>query len=65
MDKCVECSMKIENKDCIALNKKLLGRESRTKFLCMECLSEYLDCTIEDLQIKVEEFKEDGCVLFQ
>lgn len=65
MSKCIECNKLIDDKDCIALNKKLLGRKNRTKFLCMECLAEYLECTEEDLLILIEEFKEGGCTLFQ
>lgn len=65
MEQCVECGLIIDNKDCIALNKKMLGRINRTKFLCMECLAEYLDCTEEDLLQKIEDFKDEGCTLFQ
>ena len=31
---------------------------------CMECLADYLEVSVEDLQDKIEEFKEEGCKLF-
>ena len=59
---CADCSTKIK-KDEIALSKKLLGRDLE-KFLCINCLAEYLSCSADDLKIKIEEFKEQGCTLF-
>ena len=39
--------------------------DSKTKtFYCMECLANYLDTTVDDLNDKIEEFKEEGCKLF-
>lgn len=52
------------NKDCIALNKKLLGRNIE-KFMCITCLADYLGCIEDDLFVKIEEFKEQGCTLFK
>lgn len=49
-------------KDEIGLCIKLLGDEGSN--LCTECLAAYLDCTVEDLLEKVEEFKDEGCELF-
>jgi len=31
----------------------------------MDCLAEYLGCTVEELLDKIEEFKEEGCKLFE
>lgn len=59
---CKYCNKKLE-KDYIALNKKILGRKIK-EFQCIECLADYLTCTVEDLEIKIEEFKEQGCKLF-
>lgn len=50
-------------KDEIALCKKLLGIDTED-FYCIDCLSEYLECTRGDLEIKIQEFKEQGCALF-
>ncbi len=59
---CCECDI-ILVKDEIALCKKLLGIDTED-FYCINCLSEYLECTIADLEIKIQEFKEQGCTLF-
>lgn len=62
--KCVVCGREIFDKDTIGLNKKLLSKNI-TEFYCLDCLAAYLDCTVEDLQDKIEEFKEEGCILFK
>ena len=31
----------------------------------VDCLAEYLDCTVQELLDKIEEFKEEGCKLFE
>ena len=51
-------------KDWIALHKKLLDPAAK-EFLCISCLADTFGCEVEDLEIKIEEFKEAGCVLFQ
>lgn len=61
--KCVMCSCIISEKGTIGINKKLLG-EDIENFYCMDCLADYLDCSVEDLLDKIEEFKEEGCTLF-
>ncbi|MBF0517428.1 MAG: hypothetical protein HQK97_09990 [Nitrospirae bacterium] len=59
---CHVCSSSIQ-KDHFALNKKLLGKRTKNVF-CVKCLAAQLNCTEEDLLIKIEEFKEQGCTLF-
>jgi hypothetical protein len=59
---CCECKSVLE-KDHIALSKKLLGR-SITRFYCITCLAKFLECEVNDLEIKIMEFKEQGCGLF-
>ena len=59
---CSECG-KVLSKDEIALNKKLIDKNVK-EFLCLECLSERFGCEVEDLEIKIDEFKEQGCTLF-
>ncbi|GHV42555.1 hypothetical protein FACS189490_11780 [Clostridia bacterium] len=59
---CTECGKKLE-KDEIALSQKMLGR-AIIKFYCLDCLSETLDCEADDLVVKIQEFKEQGCTLF-
>jgi len=60
--KCCLCESKLD-KDTIGLNKKLLGRKL-IKFLCMDCLAAHIDISVEDLYVKIIEFKDQGCTLF-
>jgi len=60
---CHLCGSKLQ-KDHIAINKKLLGRNIY-KYFCLDCLADFLDCMVDDLLVKIEEFKEQGCVLFK
>lgn len=61
---CVICGKTELKKDTIGINKKLLGTEIEN-FYCLECLAEYLSCTVEELLEKIEEFKDEGCTLFK
>ena len=61
---CIICGQKELDKNTIGINKKLVG-EDITNFYCMNCLAEYLECTIGELLEKIEEFKEEGCKLFE
>lgn len=60
---CIACGKKHLNKNTIGINLKLLG-ESIENFYCMDCLADYLGCTKQDILDKIEEFKEEGCKLF-
>lgn len=62
--KCVICSAEIKKKNVIGINKKLLGTDI-INFYCMDCLADYLEVTVEDLNDKIEEFKDEGCKLFE
>ena len=62
MEKCSICGCTLE-KDDIALCKKMLGKKTR-QFLCKEDLSTLLKVTVDDLDQKIEQFKEEGCTLF-
>lgn len=61
---CVACGKINLDKDTIGINKKMLGTSIKN-FYCMECLADYLGCTVEDLIEKIEEFKDEGCILFK
>ena len=61
---CIICGKNNLNKNTIGINKKLLG-EDMENFYCMDCLAEYLGSTVEELLDKIEEFKEEGCKLFE
>lgn len=60
---CIICGKEWLDKDTIGINKKILG-ESVDNFYCIDCLAEYLGCSVQDLLDKIEEFKEEGCKLF-
>ena len=62
--KCSMCFCSITEKDTIGINKKLLG-ENISNYYCMNCLADYLECTVQDLLDKIEEFKDEGCILFK
>lgn len=64
MTECVSCGKRHLEKDTIGINKKLLG-ESIRNYYCLDCLANYLECTVNELLDKIEEFKEEGCKLFQ
>ncbi len=59
---CCECEKQLK-KDEKALSMKLLGTDTED-FYCLDCFAEYLECDVEDLKIKIQEFKEEGCTLF-
>ena len=62
--KCYVCGKAPLSKDEIGLTKKLIDKKS-TVFYCLPCLAEYLEVTEEELIAKIEEVKEEGCVLFK
>jgi hypothetical protein len=45
------------------MNRKIIGREIK-QFYFLQYFAEYFDVTNEELLTKIEEFKEEGCVLF-
>jgi len=59
---CEECFTQID-KDTFALNKKLLGNQTK-QFLCLKCLGEIFDVTEEDLRERIQLYKDEGCGLF-
>lgn len=60
---CIACGKRHLEKNEIGINKKLLG-ESIEYYYCYDCLADHLNVTINDINEKIEEFKEDGCKLF-
>lgn len=61
---CVSCGKDLLRKNEIGINKKLLG-EKTMAYYCMDCLADYLGVTVQDIEDKIEEFKEQGCKLFE
>lgn len=64
MISCVICGKRDLDKDTIGINRKLLSN-SVSNFYCMDCLADYLECSVDELLDKIEEFKEEGCLLFK
>ncbi len=60
---CVACGKERLDKNAVGINRKLLGKNVKN-FYCLDCLAEYLGCTVGELLDKIEEFKEEGCKLF-
>ena len=64
MADCYICEKKDISKNEIGLTKKLIGKNSKN-FFCISCLAEQLEVTAEELLDKIEEFKDEGCKLFE
>ena len=62
MKKCMICGKELK-KDWIALHRKLLDLNAK-EYYCIVCLADNFSCEVEDLEVKIEEFKEQGCTLF-
>ncbi|ONI45227.1 hypothetical protein AN641_04440 [Candidatus Epulonipiscioides gigas] len=60
---CICCNLDNLSKNTVAINKKLLGRNIKN-YYCLDCLADFLNCSIEDIIEKIYEFKENGCALF-
>ena len=59
---CTECGRELKNLD-IALYKKMINRGA-VRCMCIDCLAEYIGVTRDDLLMKAEQFKRQGCTLF-
>ncbi len=63
-NKCCVCGRSPLSVDEIGLTKKLVDKQA-TDFYCLSCLAELLEATVAELSAKAEEFKAQGCPLFQ
>ena len=61
---CSSCGKYGLSKDEIGASKKLLGTDTK-EIYCIDCLAAYLEVTPEDIEDKIQMFKEDGCELFK
>ena len=59
---CCDCGIELK-KDEIALSRKLIDSDT-SEFYCLSCMADNFGCTKEDLEVKIQEFKEQGCTLF-
>ena len=64
LEKCYECGKEPLSKNEIGICKKLLGKRA-TKYFCIDCLANQLEVSSEELIDKIEEFKNEGCTLFE
>lgn len=62
--RCYVCGKSPLSKDEVALTKKIIDKKSQV-FYCLPCLAEYLEVTVDELNDKIEDFKEEGCELFK
>lgn len=62
MESCMQCGKPLTYNE-IGAHRKFINRGSR-EFLCKPCLAEKLDITEEDIDRKIEQFKQQGCTLF-
>lgn len=60
---CSYCARKGLTKDEIGLNKKLIHYRVE-RMMCLVCISEYFDITVEEMEEMIQEFKRQGCELF-
>ena len=63
-ENCMICGKRGLSKNEIGINQKLLGLEVRNYF-CISCLAAYLEVGESDILDKIEEFKSEGCKLFE
>ena len=61
---CYVCGKENLKKNEAGLNQKLLGRKI-VRFYCYDCLAEHLEITVDELLAKIEDFKMQGCQLFE
>ena len=61
---CVACHKENLDKDTVAINKKILGRNI-VNFYCIDCLASNLGCSVQNILDKIEECKSEGCALFE
>lgn len=64
MDICYVCGKSPLSKDEVGITRKLINKNAKELF-CLSCLAEHLEVTEEELLDKIEEFKDEGCILFQ
>ena len=61
---CYVCGKNPLTKDEIGICKKLIDKKT-TMFYCLPCLAEQFEVSVEELEAKIEAFKEEGCTLFK
>lgn len=62
MSACKRCGKELTFNE-IGATKKFINRAS-TSFLCKRCLAAWLDVSEDLIDLKIEQFKKQGCTLF-
>ena len=60
---CCVCGKTPLNKDEIGITKKLIDKRAE-HFYCLSCLAKFIVADTDELLEKIEEFKKEGCTLF-
>lgn len=63
VDNCIQCGRELEF-DETALHKKLFGKTA-TAFMCKTCCAEYFEVDETVMDMKIKQYKEVGCKLFE
>ena len=61
---CAACGKPSLTKNEVGINKKLVS-SNPAEFYCLDCLAVYLEVEVQDILDKIEEFKDEGCRLFE
>lgn len=61
--KCCKCGKRIKNKDVLAMNMKVHGKDI-SKFYCKKCFKDLHNISENDWNVSLEAFKQSGCNLF-
>ncbi len=64
MATCYICGKENLSKDEIGITKKLIDKKTK-QFFCLSCLAEQMEVTETELLDKIEDFKNEGCILFK
>lgn len=62
MTSCIKCGIELTFNE-IGAYKKFINRGSR-EFMCKKCLADKLNISTDDIDKKIQQFKEQGCTLF-
>lgn len=60
---CCECGKNVRQSDVLAMNLKLIGRETE-QIYCKKCLRKKFNISMQEWDESVQRFKDEGCELF-
>ena len=60
---CCECNKRIKDKNVLAMNMKLHGRQIN-RFYCKKCFKKLHNLSEDDWNSRLKSFKQSGCMLF-